>query len=190
MVAHGHPLHGFVAVAGTTTPKKFNSNKQKRLIKDIIVYDKDFRNIFEFSHDIALLTTVKPFKLNDNVKLIKWAKNVNYDETATVFGWGMTRTSLTPKILQKRDVTLIPHKKCREMAKLINLPEPRTYEICTTESICNGDSGGALIQIMNGQPTLIGIVSWSHKDCSVPPAVFVNPGFFDAWLNFDLKRLS
>lgn len=186
---NGHTTPYLVAIAGTKTPQKSRKG-QKRLITNIVLYDKDYYVNNHNSHDIALLKTNKPFKMNDNVKLVKWGHTVDYNEKATIYGWGKTLTEEVASYLQKKDLNLIPRDKCRKMAKKNAKVELREHEICTEKSPCFGDSGGPLVQTVNGEPTLIGIASWAVDNCTVPPTVFVFPGHFDAWLSSEMKRLQ
>lgn len=188
---NGSTILNLLAVAGTVKNYKSKSHQQQeRLIKKIVVYDNDFHNNFRNSADMALLKTFKPFKLNGNVKLVKWGHNVNYNEMATIFGWGRTLKNSVAEILQKKDLTLIPREKCKEMLQKSSSVKLKDYEICTIESPCFGDSGGPLVQQINGEQTIVGIASWTFDNCVVPPTVFVLPGYFDAWLKDNIKRLN
>lgn len=187
MVKNGCKIPCIFAKAGTIKRKSSKSGQQ-RFIKKVVLYDKNIRNEFESSHDIALLKTIKPFELGDLVKTIKWDPNVHYDEKATIYGWGATLKG-SAKILQKKDLTLIQREKCEDMIKRRSA-KLKDYEICTNESPCYGDSGGPLIQVINGKQMLIGITSWTYHNCSVPPTVFVFPGYFDAWLKQEIKKLE
>lgn len=57
--------------------------------------------------------------------------------------------------------------------------------------ICSGDSGGPLIQPINGKWVLFGITSFSHRDqCAHPQYAdgFTRVKFYRNWINEQLKQ--
>lgn len=60
----------------------------------------------------------------------------------------------------------------------------------TRTGICSGDSGGPLIQMVNGKWVLFGITSYSHRDQCAHPSYadgFTRVKFYRNWINEQLK---
>lgn len=186
VVKNGHRIRTIFASAGTNKRDEYG---QKRLIRKVVLYDSHNDDSFNRITDITLLKTSQPFKLGEYVKTIKWTNNIDYNKKVTIFGWGRTGPNSVPEFLQTKDLHLIPRKTCQELVAKTNI-KIKDFDICTNESPCNGDSGGPLIQKVNGKQMLVGIVSYTYYGCTKPPTVFVSPGYFDAWIKKTIKQLK
>uniref|UniRef100_A0A1B0C0N7 Peptidase S1 domain-containing protein n=1 Tax=Glossina palpalis gambiensis TaxID=67801 RepID=A0A1B0C0N7_9MUSC len=110
-------------------------------------------------------------------------QNVIPTGNAIVYGWGSTsntNTEVFPNILQMAKVEIISMKAC-ENALEYQASDLHSTNLCTgplTEGkgICSSDSGGPLVQKLNGKNILIGIVSWAEIPCGRKnsPSVILN----------------
>jgi len=153
---------------------------------------------------------------NNDLALLKLVDNVNFAEyehirpiclpylprtyegqIATVAGWGATPLSARPDIRLKTNVRVLSNDQCRSHHS-INITDITDQMICTTPSVCSGDSGGPLMTVSSEDGVtpgenfeLIGVVSWSkqQKDlapCSAwdtSPHVFARVTEQLAWIN-------
>jgi len=120
--------------------------------------------------DIALVKVAKPFKFNKYIQPICLPQSsavVSYpNQDLFVAGWGDTvadkKQTQFPEILQVATVREFP--ECYNHSKYLSQILNRDLHICTSSgngtSPCKGDSGGPLYTKVNGQFTVIGIISF------------------------------
>lgn len=126
-----------------------------------IFYDPEF-NMDTMDHDYALIrldgeSKLAPVPLNQN--------DVADGTNTTTAGWGTVKEGdfSLPNILRKVDVPLVSKETCEK-----SYPKKITDRMLCAglakggKDSCQGDSGGPLLIKKNGQPLLIGIVSWGE----------------------------
>lgn len=141
------------------------SDATKYSVKTIVVHPK-----YEWPHyDVALIQLnesvldITPVPLNQR----PLDDSLNNTQVAAI-GWGLmdTRGEKYADVLQKINLQLISRKECSDDY----LVKKRNWSIgadmlCAktnmgTTATCAGDSGGPLLQKINGRDVQIGIVSW------------------------------
>jgi len=116
-------------------------------------------------NDVALIKLPQPLTFSDTIKAITLNKDPKtfIGETCTISGWGYMSDDdlIHSDNLLFAKVNIIPRIECEKSFE--QLPE---QTICakgsnnSNESICNGDSGGALVIDNSGNPLQIGINSF------------------------------
>uniref|UniRef100_A0A1I8M2W2 Peptidase S1 domain-containing protein n=1 Tax=Musca domestica TaxID=7370 RepID=A0A1I8M2W2_MUSDO len=143
-------------------------------------------------YDIGLIYTKTPFQWSSAVAAVSLPPSgVVPTGNALIYGWGSTSTTNTaayPSILQVATVPIISLATC-ESALGAQGSNVHSTNLCTGPltggiSICTSDSGGPLVQTVNGQNVLIGIVSWGKLPCGQAnsPSVFVQVSSFITWI--------
>lgn len=187
-------LRKLFVVAGTKLGgHKFDSKVQKRTIRHVLLHENYSSNSTFLQNDIALLIVTKPFDLNQYVMTINWNQFPNTQHQAIIYGWGFQNPQGKPaKYLQTKNVDLISLENCRDLvSKSYGRMSVKDYEVCSDVGGCFGDSGGPLIQYdENGEPILIGIVSWTAFACKRPPIIYVSPVAFETWIEDKVQRLK
>ena len=125
-------------------------------------------------------------------------------ESCHVSGWGLTKSwnednnYLSP-ILKEAGVSIMNHDYCRICTNRTRYFEViEGLEICAGnldrdgdglidagDNQCNGDSGGPITCVRNGQPELAGVVSWGGYSCGEidgEPSVYVNVRAYVKWI--------
>ena len=148
---------------------RYGSNSIRELkeieVADIIVHPEYRISLLGAPlNDIAIIRLAEPITL-DPVSLPQQPSNVN--ETAHILGWGMTTPDwpVLPVLLQEAEVSLKSEENCQDSYGLVYDPGSMLCASGSTEKeeiidTCAGDSGGPLIQLVNGQWTLMGITSF------------------------------
>lgn len=128
-----------------------------------------------FDNDIALLRLNTPLNFNANVQPIAYATSngnlTNVGTNALVSGWGrIIENGPVSDLLQSVNVNIIDNAIGGQQYD--NLPSPDDRMNITGNMViagvqgvggldaCNGDSGGPLMVSDNGNPVLVGIVSY------------------------------
>ena len=96
-------------------------------------------------------------------------------------------------ILMEVDVPTIPLDKCQEMySKRPGVINPSVICAGFEEGVkdsCNGDSGGPLLQFMDGVPVLYGITSWGDGCArSRQPGVYTRVSHFTDWIDSIIEK--
>jgi len=130
--------------------------------------------------DVALIKLPQPLKFSDTIKAITLNKDPKtfIGQTGTISGWGYMSDDdlINSDNLLFAKVDVVTREECEEFFE--EIPQET---ICAKgsnnsyESICNGDSGGALVIDNNGNPLQIGINSFvTDEECAEKhPAGFV-----------------
>ncbi|XP_065221909.1 trypsin-like [Planococcus citri] len=170
----------------------YDINKKTVGIKEIIRHPR-FNLSSSFDNDIAILKLDRT--LSFNIPQIQPAclpnsENRNYaGYFGTVIGWGFTdeKESVSPNVMQKVQVPIIPTEYCR-----IYSGYPITDNVMCAgyyfrgQNACRGDSGGPLQINLDGYGTMevVGIVSWSYG-CARPyyPGVYTRIDRYRRWIH-------
>ncbi|GFR33115.1 transmembrane protease serine 11C [Trichonephila clavata] len=135
------------------------------------------------SNDIALIRLSIPVRNSGRaIKLSESAPDLNC--SATVIGWGATEDGgSASNELQKADVDVISREDCLDIYGRLAESMMCAGKLEGGTDACQGDSGGSLVQFQNGEPVLIGIVSWGIS-CAEPklPGVYTDVTLFNTWI--------
>lgn len=176
---------GSISVAGTA------ATTQKRSIDKYVVNDLYLGGTSPY--DIGLVYTSTPFTWSNAVAPITLpASGSTPSGNALLYGWGSISTTNTanyPTTLQVATVPIISLSSC-ESALGTQGKNVHDTNLCTGPltggvGICTSDSGGPLVQTVNGQNILIGIVSWGKLPCGQAnsPSVYVQVSSFITWIS-------
>ena len=136
------------------------------------------------------------------------SEEVYMGESCHVSGWGWTNpdddNSLAP-ILKEAGVSIMNHdycKSCTDRTQPFEVIE--SLEFCAGnldrdgdglidagDNQCNGDSGGPITCVRNGQPELAGVVSWKTGKCGKVDgmkSVYVNVRAYLQWIKQVIDR--
>nr|ABU50819.1 Ale o 9 allergen [Aleuroglyphus ovatus] len=135
-------------------------------------------------YDIATFSLASPFSPGTNAAVVELAKSRPADDSAVqVTGWGRLSSGGTlPTKLQKADTLKVVSKaECQKRWGSTNTITDRM--LCahsTTQSACNGDSGGPLTQ----NNVLVGVVSWGSSSClhATYPNVYASVADLADWI--------
>ncbi|XP_055601436.1 transmembrane protease serine 9-like [Uranotaenia lowii] len=163
---------------------------------DMLVHPK--YNPVDVTNDIAILRLPIVLKLSDRVKPIRLPSKSEAQMDlvgveATVSGWGALGSEEYEEIsedikLQLRFVSnpVISNEACEKVfPNMIH-----GFHVCVSgehgRNACQGDSGGPLTAVINGQTTLIGVVSYGSIDgCENGfPAVYSRVGAYLDWISY------
>jgi Trypsin len=115
-------------------------------------------------------------------------------KSVSVTGWGRTEKSGGKNaILLRADLNIFGTQHCIDQGYRPFVSEGRTIApanstvICaggTGRKSCDGDSGGPMV-FTDGQPKLLGIVSWNHPDClnTSKPGVYTRVAAYSNWIS-------
>ncbi|XP_063612931.1 serine protease 30-like isoform X1 [Penaeus indicus] len=112
-----------------------------------------------------------------------------------VSGWGLTNPDYgfsNSMVLRSAEVILMENKQCRDLYSSNGYTEGM---ICAGHmegkiDACNGDSGGPLACEINGEYTLLGVVSWG-KGCAKAqrPGIYTNVKHYLDWIRTAMEDL-
>jgi secreted trypsin-like serine protease len=139
--------------------------------------------------DYGVITLATNFTFNQYVQPVFLAEEgTEPTGTCTATGWGYTSPAGNPpSILQKVDLPFVPRANCSSIYSSINWAITERM-LCAggeaKKSVCDGDSGGALVcQGLRGD-YLAGIASYVMPQCgeNAFPDGFANVAFGRSWL--------
>ncbi|XP_067945507.1 fibrinolytic enzyme, isozyme C-like [Watersipora subatra] len=140
-----------------------------------------------FPNDIALLRVSQPISLNTKSATIRIpSAGMDFDGNTNCYisGWGLTQGSQDRTKLQELRVDIRTQSACERAwgSYYIN-----SGHICVENGdtgACNGDSGGPLSCMVNGQMYLAGATSWGISGCQTRgyPSVYTRVSYFSGWL--------
>lgn len=143
-------------------------------------------------YDIGMVYTKVPFIWSSAVSdVVLPISNSKPTGKGFLYGWGSiskTNNAEYPTTLQVANVPIISLEAC-ESALGVKGNDVHNTNFCTGPlsggvGICTSDSGGPLIQKVNGKNVLIGIASWGKLPCGQvnSPSVFVKVSAFISWI--------
>ena len=177
-------------VAGSISVTGKASTTQTRSIDHYVINDLYLGGTSPY--DIGLVYTKTPFVWSSAVSAVVLPPSSSTPTgNSLLYGWGSTsktNNAKYPTDLQVATVPIITLKAC-ESALGPKGHDVHNTNLCTGPlsggvGICTSDSGGPLIQKLNGNNVLIGIVSWGKLPCgqSNSPSVFVKVSSFISWI--------
>jgi len=146
-------------------------------------YDSD-----SYDYDIALLELETPYyQPGPAIVTTERFELLNEDDLLTVIGFGLTsaESTETSPILQEAELPYVNTRNCYwdRFGLLSDNMFCAGYE---SEDIniasCSGDSGGPIFATLEGQLTLVGLVSWGTATCSDVPEVYTNLSNLRSWI--------
>jgi trypsin len=161
---------------------------QRRSASEIVVHHRYFR---ADGNDIVLIMLNRPVRLGTRVQTIDRATRSEMlaVDTATVAGWGAVSENgraLSRRLLET-DLALVSDSACNRSLADEEEFIIRRRELCAGgdgADSCYGDSGGPLvIRGRNGQPKVVGIVSWGIECGGATPGMYSEVPFFNAWID-------
>jgi hypothetical protein len=114
-------------------------------------------------------------------------------KSVSVTGWGRTeRSGGKNAVLLRADLNIFSTQNCIDqgyrpfMSQGRSIAPANSTVICaggTGRKSCEGDSGGPMV-FTDGQPKLLGIVSWNHPDClnTSKPGVYTRVAAYSSWI--------
>ncbi len=108
-------------------------------------------------------------------------------------GWGVTGSGNADAInavMLRVDLQMMPNPVCQQRPGY-GPQKIKDAVFCASNpkrSTCRGDSGGPVV-LTNGQPTLVGIVSWGKRRCAGDgrPGVYTRIDRYAQWINQAMK---
>lgn len=162
-----------------------DANAQLRDVRSFIKHDlySEAGN----GYDIALAEVKAPFFFNIYVKPIKLSTSY-WPPSGTVIatGWGQTRggdSNSLAKFLQTVELKIVPYTECR--LRYANFPLNVICTFAPSRGICNGDSGGPIVQKVNGEFIQFGITSFGAEGCAnsvYTPSVYTEVSKYSYWI--------
>ncbi len=160
-----------------------NEDSQQYSKAERIIIHPQYDSIQDMN-DIALIKLASPFVYTDEVHRIALAKPTSghfTNRTATVTGWGLTGDGYNlSSVLKELSTTVIANSVCD------NYWSVQSNQICTLtvgEQAYYGDSGGPLFLWEDGEPILVGVVSyWSGTVSENAPVVYSRISSFYDWI--------
>lgn len=108
----------------------------------------------------------------------------------TVIGYGVMSVDeddsvdeTIPDTLQEVELPFVPTNACYWGDNVTDNMFCAGYEDSDTDAdSCSGDSGGPIFTTIDGELTLLGLVSWGSSDCSDVPGVYTNVSNLRSWI--------
>ncbi|XP_072307910.1 elastase-1-like [Eucyclogobius newberryi] len=172
-----------------------SGTEQIKAVEQIFIHPRWDSYRVSNGYDIALLRLASDATLNAYVKLGTLppaGQILPHDNLCYVTGWGRTMTGgPLPDILQQAVLPLVGHKEC-------TAPDwwgstVKDTMVCGgggDKAGCNGDSGGPLNCLVNGEYVVTGIASFvSGYGCNYPkkPTVFTRVSAYIDWMDSIMK---
>ncbi|XP_058817781.1 thrombin-like enzyme elegaxobin-2 [Topomyia yanbarensis] len=181
-------------VAGKHDLQRVESVEQRRNVSDFLVHE-DRAPGFVGPNDIALIRLEEPLRLTGDVSIIKldYRKSSVYGY-AVLPGWGSISPTVEPTYpekLHKVSLPVFPYDACLQYFPLFSPLEESNFcagELSGTANACHKDSGGPLIQTVDGHETQVGIVSWGAFPCTAyrSPTVITSISAFRDWVRMTM----
>ena len=160
-------------------------NVRANRVRNILVHPGWYPSTFE--NDVALLRLKDPLRYSERITPINLPSVEITDFTGVVSGWGNMSTSGSsfPQQLQAASVAFVSDISC---AEVYGASFDSDSMLCAGDvdflfDSCDGDSGGPLQVLIDGEWTLAGIVSWGIG-CAIDPypGVYTRVYSFESWI--------
>lgn len=139
--------------------------------------------------DLALLRLDRPanFQPVSILNSLSLA-DLDDDDPATIYGWGLTEEGSLPSVLQTASVGYLSRETCNDdfWGGLVN--EDSVCSRDTLRGTCSGDSGGPMVVTLNDTDYLVGVSSYvaanlETGECLVgTPDVYMSPTYYFSWI--------
>lgn len=171
----GHCVYNantFEVILGATRAYDNQNGKITMKIEKALYHPRYNPN--NLNNDVAVIKLISPVQYSNYIQPIRLPKSSDYlqpNNYVWVSGWGKTsdQQSQITNILNYVQLRTISNQECKNYfnSNLI-LDNVVCCDGRQIQSTCNGDSGGPLIQEINGVWTHVGIVSFvSTRGCAV-----------------------
>ena len=117
----------------------------------------------------------------------------------TTVGYGVlsvddnaTSAEKIPTTLQEADLPYVPENQCywSSYNRTTDNMFCAGYSDDTDIDSCSGDSGGPVFKTLDGQLSLVGLVSWGASTCSDNPGVYTNISNLRSWILENIDGLQ
>jgi len=185
-----------VIIGQTTHYSTTNAAEQANVsvyeLSDVIIqpnYDED-----SIDYDIALLKLESSYyQPGPALPLASQFSTIEEGDILTVIGYGKltgddtaSPEEIIPTTLQEADLPFIPTSQCYWN----NFDLVTDNMFCAGYSAddgididsCSGDSGGPIFADLDGQLTLVGLVSWGASSCANSPGVYTKVSNLRSWV--------
>ncbi|WP_413698738.1 S1 family peptidase [Psychromonas sp. KJ10-10] len=156
-----------------------------------VASDNDDSNT-DYDYDIALIElTDAYYQPGPALATSTQLNNMATGKVLTLIGYGSmsadedaSNDEIIPTTLQEASLPYVPNGDCywNESGSLTDNMLCAGYSDGTAIDACSGDSGSPLFSSVDGQLTLLGIVSWGASSCSDVPGVFANISNLRSWI--------
>lgn len=181
-----------VVIHAGSTDQTDNSNGQRVEVDEIILHPLYNNNGADY--EIALMHLKKPLCYNNEVQPVNYANQntqLIYGNNATISGWGSTGSGCCSPVLYGAEMPLFSdffatgiisedgESHCPHQFLNNWLNNRKLFFWTDGIAIGDGDSGGPAVMYIDGEPTLVGIVSGhcppnSESSYSTLPSIFGN----------------
>ncbi|MGB5444042.1 MAG: serine protease [Psychromonas sp.] len=148
-----------------------------------------------YDYDIAVIELDTPYyQPGPAIATAVRFDSIEEGDLLTVIGYGIMSTDVNasaketiPTTLQTAELPFIPTNQCYwENASDTDVTDNMFcagYEDSETDiDSCSGDSGGPVFTTIDGELTLVGLVSWGSPTCSDSPGVYTNVSNLRSWI--------
>lgn len=166
----------------------------ERITVSGIIVNSAYDNL-TFKNDLALVKLAQPSRVTEFPTPVTAAEMSGLTNTLLrLYGWGVIYSDIPvrPDQLQQVDLPLIDDVQCAERLGLDFDPNSMLCAGTLASGLleddgrdaCEGDSGGPLISYIDGQPRIVGVVSWGFAcGSSKVWGVYTRVATFGDWIN-------
>ena len=143
-------------------------------------------------YDVALLEMDAPYyQPGPALALASQFDVIEEGDLLTTIGYGVltgddnaTIAESIPTTLQEAELPFVPQNQCfwNDFGSITDNMFCAGYSDDTNIDSCSGDSGGPVFTTLDGQLTLVGLVSWGSTTCSETPGVYTKISNLRDWI--------
>ena len=158
-------------------------------------YDSD-----EYDYDVALLELdTSYYQPGPALTIATQFNEMEEGDLLTTIGYGVLSTDddaspedKIPTTLQEADLPYVPENQCYWSSYGLTTDNMfcAGYSDGTNIDSCSGDSGGPVFRTLDGQLSLVGLVSWGTSSCSDYPGVYTNVSNLRSWILENIDGLQ
>ena len=153
-----------------------------------------------YDYDIALLELdASYYQPGPALTLVSQFDEIEEGDILTTIGYGVLSTDddatpedKIPTTLQEADLPYVPENQCYWSGYGLTTDNMfcAGYSDDTGIDSCTGDSGGPVFRTLDGQLSLVGLVSWGASTCSDYPGVYTNISNLRSWILENIDGLQ
>ncbi|GAB1609677.1 elastase-1-like isoform X2 [Argonauta hians] len=189
----GYKISDFRVILGGYNLTNPTPSEIQTKMKQVFIHP-NYTAVYNHPNDVALIKITSPVKLSWKIHPICLMGNSSdripdYSD-CWITGWGDTRNTGDPNVLNELKVTLTETNACNTSWHGIILPT----QICVGNGLtgaCHGDSGGPLVcrSYRDGRFVQIGVTSWGVGGCHTKglPNIFTWLPPYMEWLQHIIK---